>query len=197
MRVIAGEKRGMVLYSPKDQKVRPTADKVKGAIFNSIQNEISSASVFVDVFGGSGAMGIEALSRGAAEAWFFDCARESIALIKKNVQKAKYEKRAHICHCPAEKGLLLLEKNGIAADVFFLDPPYVKVKETIGLLEIIQGKKLLKKDGIIMIEHDKNDIIPSCIKNFLNIKTKTYGMTCISFYVFGEEAEIDKCERPE
>ncbi len=86
MRVIAGEKRGTKLVSIDGDFIRPTTDKVKGAVFNSVQVELREAQVFVDLFGGSGAMGIEALSRGIPQAYFFDISRNSIGIIKKNLK---------------------------------------------------------------------------------------------------------------
>jgi N6-adenine-specific methylase len=94
MRIIAGEKRGKKLVTITGDTIRPTADKIKGAIFNSLQNEIREAAVFVDLFSGTGAMGLEALSRGVALGYFFDCSSESIKTTKKNIDLLGYEDRS-------------------------------------------------------------------------------------------------------
>lgn len=182
MRVIAGEKRGMNLYSPEDQAVRPTTDKIKGAIFNSIQNHLYEAHVFVDLFGGSGAMGIEALSRGVAEAWFFDTAKASITLINKNLTKAGFNSRAHVIQTSANAGIQRLSQAGIQGDIFFLDPPYAMGKEIPEILTQIMEKKCLKNDGIIVIETDKNVIIPTIVDRLTCVRQKVYGITKISSY---------------
>lgn len=182
MRVIAGDKRGMVLYAPGDESVRPTSDKIKGAVFNSIQNRIQEARVFVDVFGGSGAMGIEALSRGVDCAWFFDTAKASIALINKNLNKAGYTDRAWVNHISAEGGLDRMAAAGIKGDIFFMDPPYAMGAMLPELMAKISLKKLLNKGGIIVIEHEKNVIIPNVVFDYTLIRQKNYGITCISMY---------------
>ena len=182
MRIIAGDKRGMRLAEPKDQRIRPTSDKIKGAVFNTIQMDLDTDSVFVDLFGGSGAMGIEALSRGAKEAWFFDIDRDSIALIRKNVQKAGYESCARIEPVSAMAGINMLASKNIQGDFFFLDPPYIKGEESIELIRAVSEKKVLKSHGIIMMEHDKSVIMPLSIGNFVKYKEKKYGITVISYY---------------
>ncbi|MDD4692107.1 MAG: 16S rRNA (guanine(966)-N(2))-methyltransferase RsmD [Eubacterium aggregans] len=185
MRVIAGEKRGMRLYEPGDERIRPTTDKIKGAIFNTIQMRLDGESIFVDLFGGSGAMGIEALSRGAREAWFFDVDTESIRLIEKNVEKAGFGNRARIGRMSAKAGIDRLAQGGVSCDFVFMDPPYVKGEESIALIEAMANKKILKSEGIIMMEHEKSVIMPLTICNFVKTKEKKYGNTVISYY--GEE----------
>lgn len=187
MRVIAGEKRGMTLHIPKGNDIRPTTDKIKGAVFNTIQSRIPGAEVFVDLFGGSGAMAIEALSRGVSEAWIFDCSSKSMDAIKKNIAKARYENRAHCRLITAERGLALLEAEGIQADLIFMDPPYVDGKECVKLMAAVDEKKILKTGGLVVIEHEKSVIIPLSVQSFTQIKEKHYGRTAISYYVGSEE----------
>ena len=182
MRVIAGDKRGLVLFSPSDEAVRPTSDKIKGAIFNSLQNRLPEVSVFVDVFGGSGAMGIEALSRGVDRAWFFDTAKASINLINKNLNKAGYTDRARVLHMSAAAGLDRMAAAGVTGDLFFMDPPYRMGDAIPELMTKIFHKKLLNRGGIIVIEHEKNVIIPKVVCGFELTREKTYGITCISMY---------------
>ncbi len=182
MRVIAGEKRGLKLSAIKGDWIRPTSDKVKGAVFNSIQLRVSEAEVFVDLFGGSGSMGIEALSRGIPKAYFFDISRDSIEIIRKNLKLAGYEKRGEVRHCSAEEGISMLADRGIRCDVIFMDPPYKDGEDMIRLLEKISDKKILNSDGIIMMEHEKSVIMPLGINLFEKTKEKKYGSTLISYY---------------
>lgn len=182
MRIIAGEKRGMKLMEPKDQRIRPTSDKIKGAIFNTIQMSLAGSAVFVDLFGGSGAMGIEALSRGVASAWFFDTDGDSVALMEKNLEKTGFTGRSHLHRCSATAGIAMLSTRQVACDFIFMDPPYVKGSEAIALIESIASKKILKSDGIIMMEHEKSVIMPLTIADYVKIKEKRYGITVISYY---------------
>lgn len=182
MRVIGGERRGLKLNAPRGKAVRPTADKVKGAIFNTIQWELASAEVFVDCFGGSGAMAIEALSRGVKTAWIFDTAPASIDLIHSNLHKARYENRAHCLKTDARSGIDILAAKGVAADLIFMDPPYAMAAASARLCGQIVAKKILKSTGIIMIEHEKSVIMPVVCSTLKHCKQKSYGITVVDYY---------------
>jgi len=182
MRVIAGEKRGMKLTVPPGKDIRPTTDKVKGAVFNTIQMALHGAQVFVDLFGGSGAMGIEALSRGVEEAWFFDISPKSMAVVEANLKRAGFGHRAHCRVMAADEAIRHLAARGIQCDFVFMDPPYAQGGESVDLITSIIDKKIMKSDGIIMMEHEKSVIMPLAIKNFEKYKEKRYGITLISYY---------------
>ena len=182
MRITGGERRGMKLIEPKGQDVRPTTDKVKAAIFNAIQWDVRDAAVFVDCFGGTCAMALEALSRGVKRAWIFDNARASIQLIRKNVAKAHYTDRAHIVEGPADRGLDRLAAAGVRADLIFMDPPYRMTEAPVELAHQISDKKIMNSGGILMIEHEKSVIMPLTMGYFTQIKHKTYGITAADFY---------------
>ncbi len=185
MRVIAGEKRGLKLIAPKGDAVRPTADKVRGAVFNTLQNRVPGA-VFVDLFGGSGAMSVEAVSRGASEAWIFDIAAQSLKAIKSNITRAGFDSRIHIKKKSADKAADTLAKNGVHCDILFLDPPYADVSRYWEAAEAFIQKKIIKNDGIILIEHEKSVIMPLAISCFTQTKSKRYGITRITYYERGE-----------
>lgn len=180
MRIIGGEKKGLVLSSIKGDWIRPTSDKIRGAIFSSVLNYIDTDSIFVDCFSGSGAMSIEALSRGFKTAYLFDKNKKSIEIIKANLKKAQYLKHTHIYQCSALEGLKKLEKDDVIADFIFMDPPYKKINLVFELLEYINQKNLLSPHGIIVIEHDKSDIINQSINYFHLLKEKSYGNTTIT-----------------
>lgn len=182
MRVIAGEKRGKKLVGFKGDWIRPTTDKVKGAVFNCIQSELRNTTTFVDLFGGSGAMGIEALSRGVPVAYFFDIARESIAIIQKNLKITDFVRQAVVCNLSAEKAITYLCKNSVKCDIIYMDPPYQDGKNMIILAEKILEKEILNSDGIIVMEHEKSVIMPLEINSLIKYKEKKYGSTIISFY---------------
>ena len=185
MRVIAGEKRGMRLTAPKGSAVRPTGDKVRGAVFNTLQNRVPEA-VFVDLFGGSGAMSIEAVSRGAQQAWIFDIAVESIKAIKTNVDRAGFNDRVLIHKKSADKAPDILKNSEVICDILFLDPPYADLSRYLPVVEDCVQKKIIKNDGIILIEHEKSVIMPISVSDFRQTKTKRYGITMITYYERGE-----------
>lgn len=182
MRVIAGEKRGLKLSIPKGEDIRPTTDKIKGAIFNTLQWDLPDADVFVDCFGGSGAMAIEALSRGVREAYIFDASAKSIQAIQDNVKKAHYENRAHVMKIMAQAGIDRLSASGIQADFVFMDPPYRMKQAPVDLMMQIVDKKMLKSTGIVVIEHAKSVIMPVTLSGLRRVKQKHYGITSIDYY---------------
>lgn len=182
MRIIAGEKRGLKLMMPAGDAIRPTTDKVRGAIFNTLQTVLGEAEVFVDLFGGSGAMALEALSRGIPEAWIFDVSKASMAVIKKNIEKAGYTDRVHCGLMSARAAVSYLADRGGTGDLIFMDPPYAEGDASLALIEAIWDKKILKSDGFIMMEHEKSVIMPLCIKGYQRLKEKKYGITVISYY---------------
>ena len=157
MRITGGERRGMKLIEPKGQDVRPTTDKVKAAIFNAIQWDVRDAAVFVDCFGGTGAMALEALSRGVKRAWIFDSARTSIQLIRKNVAKAHYTDRAHIVEGPADRGLDRLAAVGVRADLVFMDPPYRMLEVYPQAAQALRDGGLLTAEALLVMEHRATD----------------------------------------
>lgn len=187
MRIISGKKKGLNLTAIKGDWIRPTTDKVRGAIFSSVLNYISDEGVFVDCFAGSGAMSIEALSRGFEHAYLFDNNKKSIQIIKENLKKANYLKETTVLLSSAIKGLRFLKDNNIKADFFFMDPPYKKFEIIFELLEYISNNSLLSPEGVIVLEHDRNDIINGTINNFLILKEKTYGSTTITILKINEK----------
>ncbi|MGV8904977.1 MAG: 16S rRNA (guanine(966)-N(2))-methyltransferase RsmD [Acetobacterium sp.] len=182
MRVIAGDKRGKKLVSIPGDKIRPTTDKVKGAIFSSLQADLRNAGVFVDLFSGSGAMGIEALSRGIETAYFFDVSQESIDIINKNISLTGYESRARVFKMPGIKGLEMLSQKKVSCDIVFLDPPYVQGEGMGKILELISEKEILSENGKVVIESEKSVIIPLEKNNLICYKSKKYGISMISYY---------------
>jgi len=195
MRIIAGEKRGKKLVTITGDTIRPTADKIKGAIFNSLQNEIREAAVFVDLFSGTGAMGLEALSRGVALGYFFDCSSESIKTTKKNIDLLGYEDRFRVFNQSARSGVEMLTRDQVQCDIIFMDPPYCQVDEIYQLLEMISEKEILTENGKLVIETEKSVIMP-LVKNKLTCyKSKKYGITTISYYS-RENYEHKNCSLP-
>ena len=189
MRIITGEYRGRKLETPIGYDVRPTTDKVKEAIFNLLQNDIYGA-VCVDLFAGTGSLGLEALSRGAEKCYFCDNARASLNLVKTNVKICKAEDKSIILAGDYTKTLNRIKDK---VDIFFLDPPYHD-----GLYEnclsLIEELDLLQDDGIIVAEHGKYDEMPEQIGNLVKVKERRYGKIIVSIYQYAVEEE-QKCQK--
>jgi 16S rRNA (guanine(966)-N(2))-methyltransferase RsmD len=176
MRVITGSARGRALETLKGGDiVRPTTDKVKEAVFSSIQFEIEGRD-FIDVFAGSGQMGIEALSRGAKSAIFVDSSKKAIAVIERNLKVTNLQQFATII---CADSLSYLRSAPREYDIAFLDPPY----ET-GILQqalpIIAQK--MKKTGVIICESALNDKLLQKYYNFTLDRERTYGKIRVSTY---------------
>lgn len=152
MRVISGKSRGKKLVSLEGDNTRPTLDRVKEALFNKIQFNIQD-SIVLDLFAGSGALGIETLSRGAKEVVFCDKVPEAINVIKQNVTNTNNLDRSIIINKDYKEVLENLSNQKKKFDIIFLDPPY-KTNLAIESLQKIIMSKLLTEDGIIIIETD-------------------------------------------
>lgn len=150
MRVIAGSARSIQLRTVEGRDVRPTTDRIKETLFNMIAPEIYGCS-FLDLFAGSGAIGIEALSRGAKEAYFVDRSRKSADCIRGNLQKTRLEDRAHLMIMDCMTAIRKLNGSGQHFDIIFLDPPYRREfeKQTI---ELLSGTSCIDSSTLIIAE---------------------------------------------
>lgn len=152
MRVISGTAKGCRLNSIEDKTTRPTLDRVKEPLFSIIQAYLPEANV-LDLFAGSGALGIESLSRGSKHCTFCDKSPKSIQMLKENVKKTKMEAKSTIINKDYKKCLLELENP---YDIIFIDPPYKK-DIAVEAIKKIMELKLLAKDGIIILETDEEE----------------------------------------
>lgn len=150
MRVISGLRRGLKLKSPEGLGTRPTTDRVKESVFNLIQFYFPAERV-LDLFAGSGALGIEALSRGASYCDFVDADQGAVALVKENLSAAHFEGQAGVHFVNAEH---FLSKVSAPYDVIFLDPPYNKGLLT-PMIHTIYERDLLKEGGILVVETER------------------------------------------
>ena len=184
MRIITGIYKGRKLESPVGYEVRPTSDKVKEAVFNLLMNDIWD-SVCVDLFAGTGNLGLEALSRGAKRCYFCDNSRQSLELVIKNVKKCGAEDKSVILAGDYSRALGRIREQ---ADIFFLDPPYSSgVYEKC--LEQIDTLDLLSHEGIIVAEHGTREEMPQRVGRLIRVKERKYGRVMISIYRYAEEAE--------
>lgn len=156
MRIIAGSARGRVLKSPRSNRIRPTADKVKAAFYSMTGISTIREAKFLDLFAGTGNMGIEALSRGAKKCVFVDRDKKSAGLIKENVHLLGFEKKAEILTSDARLALKILAKNEETFNVIYIDPPY-RVNQVDIVIQLIDSYKLLEAGGLIGVERDRRD----------------------------------------
>lgn len=172
MRVIGGRYRGKKLSSLEGETTRPTLDRVKESVFNMAMPWVYDA-VVLDLFGGSGAMGIEAVSRGAKKAYINDSARNAVQVIRDNVKSVGCVENVEISELNWESMLNNALQKGITFDIIILDPPYSN--DYIGNC-VEKCRKLLNDGGVIIIEHDENTIFYKDV-----IKSKKYGKVYITF----------------
>ena len=180
MRIISGIARGTKLYTLEGENTRPTLDRVKEPLFSIIQNEIKDA-VVLDLFSGSGALALEALSRGAQKAFLCDKSYAAIDIIKKNISKTHLEEKTKVLCMDYQKCIDSINEK---IDLIFIDPPY-KLNIAIKAVEIILEKDLLSEDGLIVIETDDEQRelqeIKNIEKNIEIVNLRTYGRVKLIF----------------
>lgn len=177
MRVIAGTAKGVHLESPKDGRIRPTLDRVRESLFNILAPRIPDAR-FLDLFAGTGANGIEALSRGAAFCEFIDSAREARTVIEANLVLAKVRERGSILACTLPQGLSELSEG---YDMVFADPPY-EFDQHRELLARLGRKGLLVAGGCVIVEHEVSNALEERVGSFTRYRLSRYGRVALSFY---------------
>lgn len=180
MRVIGGSAGGRVLSVPKGARVRPTADRVKEAVFSILTSRLGTLQGLsvLDVFAGTGNVGIEALSRGAAKAFFIDNHPESLKMIQKNLQTTGFENKAELIRQDALKGIESLHIRKEAFDFIFVDPPYNEITLTEKVLQQIAELHLTVPGGMIVTE-TANKTLLNCPEQLSILDKRTYGDTAI------------------
>lgn len=177
MRIIAGEWKGRKLITPKDENVRPTTDKVKEAIFSMLMPWLPN-SVVLDLFAGTGSLGLEAVSRGAKRAYFVDKDRRSIALIRDNVKRCGAEDRSVILCSDHASALSRIHDT---VDIVFLDPPY-KAGLMTDCLYLLGSSGIVPEGGLVAAEHGADEHLPVEIAGFRKIRDRRYGKVGVSVY---------------
>ncbi len=183
MRVISGSARGLKLNAPEGLSTRPTTDRIKESLFNIIAFELYG-SRFLDLFSGSGGIGIEALSRGAAKAVFVDDAKSSVDIINSNLKKARLSDKALVIQKKADAAISYLQKKGEVFDIIFMDPPYNRGFINSTLYSILVSN-ILSPDGFIIAEQSIEDDIPQ-IDGLEVYRIKDYKITKMTFLKYAE-----------
>jgi 16S rRNA (guanine(966)-N(2))-methyltransferase RsmD len=180
MRVISGLYRGRVLKSPPDNRTRPTSDRLRETLFNVLSPRIDEETRFLDICAGTGGVGIEALSRGAAFITFVDRSKKSCALIEENLDKLNVpESQTEIMGLDAENFTGREHPQGW--DIAYFDPPY-ESDYSIVLHEFGFNKTLLNETGILVVEHHTKKQIPDAIGDLRRWRVLKQGETSLSFY---------------
>jgi len=179
MRIIGGEFKGRKLAAFRGTATRPTADRLRESIFNIRASSIQDA-VVLDLFAGTGALGLEALSRGAATAFFIDSEIPAVKIIEKNIESCRVTNRARVIRWDIRRNLNCLSPGVPVFDLVFMDPPYNADLVAPALQHLItQG--VLKNNASIIVEHASTEPIASGIAGFVMTDQRIYGKTVVSF----------------
>jgi 16S rRNA (guanine966-N2)-methyltransferase len=185
MRVVSGSLKGKALKAVPGNSTRPTTDKVKEAIFNMI-GPYFDGGIGLDLFAGSGGLGIEALSRGLDKMIFVDRDVKAIQTIRENIHNCGLDDLVEVYRNDAERAVKAVAKRGHLFHYIFLDPPYKK-QQLQKLLELFGEYSLLSKDGVIVCEHGSEIVLPDRVGSFVKSKYEKYGIIAVSVYLYGEE----------
>jgi 16S rRNA (guanine(966)-N(2))-methyltransferase RsmD len=182
MRIISGTSKGRKLATPKGSSVRPTSDRVKESIFNILGGEVEGKTV-LDLFAGTGNLGIEALSRGATKAVFVEKGWQALRLIRQNLLQCGMIEHAEIISKDALRSIGFLNQRGDSFDLILMDPPYEK-----GLIQRILNKlhahPIYRDDSILVIEHGRRESLPEQLRDWELIRQRRIGDTVVSFLKF-------------
>ena len=185
MRIVAGEYSSRRIEAPKGKTTRPTLDKVREAVFSSLGGYLDDG-MFLDLYAGSGANGLEAVSRGASGAVFVDVSRGAVEVIRRNIRTLGCEDRCRVLPVSEKKALLKLREEKAKFRYVYLDPPYEKQinEEILGLL---QEYDILEEDAVVVIESLKEDVYAERIGALACYRKAVYGITATHYYRLEKE----------
>jgi 16S rRNA (guanine966-N2)-methyltransferase len=187
MRIIAGTFRSRQLKSLKGMAMRPTSDKLRETLFN-VLGELVVDARFVDLFAGTGAVGIEALSRGAREAIFVEKHPPAIALIKRNLESLDIQKGARVLKSDALQALKQIADEPAAAsasmEILFLDPPYAQKEQYGNVLSFLGGANLLVENAVVIAEHPRSLDLPETFGKLERVRVLRQGDAALTFFRF-------------
>ena len=180
MRVLSGKAKGRRLFSVKGFNTRPTSEKVKGSIFDILSCDFEGQEV-LDLFAGTGSLGIEALSRGALKAVFIESNRQALSALEKNLRNSGFFDQSWIMKTTVERGIRVLEKRANRFDLIFMDPPYDRgfLNSTLAM---VSRSNILKDSALVIVEHSSSDSLECSIKRLALNDQRRYGNTLVSFF---------------
>jgi 16S rRNA (guanine966-N2)-methyltransferase len=180
MRVIAGKLRGRTLLAVRGLKVRPSSDRVKESLFNILAPRIVDVR-FLDLFAGTGSIGIEALSRGVTEVVFVEQDRDAIRCLQRNLEICRLEQGFEVIRQPVTRALREMDAEGRVYDLVFLDPPY-QADLYSSAMELLGAGNLVAADGWVIAEHDRRLELADQYGKLRGFRTQFIGDTALSFY---------------
>lgn len=180
MRVVSGDLKGRILKAVPGTSTRPTTDKVKESLFNMI-GPYFTGGIGLDLFAGSGGLGIEALSRGLDKVLFVDREPKAIHIVNENLKSCGLEEKAEVYRNDSIRALKAIKKRSLAFDYIFLDPPYKK-QQLVRLLEFISKENLVLEDGLIICEHGSDIQLPPNVGRLKQTRNEKYGIIGITLY---------------
>lgn len=183
MRIIAGSMRSRTIAAPKGTDTRPTLDRTRESLFNIIAGNCPDAKV-LDLYGGSGALALESISRGAKSAVVCDCSREAAKAIRQNIETLKVGEQVRFLFMQDLQAVHLLGREKAQFDLVFLDPPYRL--STDPACKAMMEAGILEEDALVVIEHDVR-VVPAPGENYQLIDKRQYRDTAISFYHFNNK----------
>jgi len=181
MRVVGGTYRSRALKSLRGRALRPTSARLRETLFDILGPTVEG-SVFVDVYAGTGAVGIEALSRGARQAIFIENHAAAVKLIRSNLNSLRMASKADILTMDALRGLELLSSRRLHAQFFFLDPPYADEEEYERVLDFLDRSPMLTPGGRVIVEHPKRRALPDYLESLERVRVVGQGDAALSFY---------------
>jgi 16S rRNA (guanine966-N2)-methyltransferase len=187
MRVIAGTYRSRHLLPVGKLHLRPTSDRLRETLFDILGPRLSG-SCFLDLFAGTGAVGIEALSRGASSVYFADHGAAACALIRRNLEILEITAGAEILKVDALRAIEFLTSRGVAADLIFLDPPYDDPEAEKRVLARLETSSIVAPRAVIIAEHLRRATPPPAFSRLICIRTVLQGDAALSFYVLAAPA---------
>jgi 16S rRNA (guanine(966)-N(2))-methyltransferase RsmD len=184
MRIIAGKFRSRRLTSLQGDAIRPTSDRLRETLFNVLTPGNPAAlegSVWIDLFAGTGAVGIEALSRGAAMVYFIDPSKDAVELIRHNLQSLGVDQNFQVLQQKAERAISALDRQQVRADFIFLDPPYA-LRDSYQTTLATLGNSLLTEKALVIVEHEKKNVIAEEYGGLRRTRKLEQGDAALSFY---------------
>jgi 16S rRNA (guanine966-N2)-methyltransferase len=181
MRVIAGKFRSRRLKGPGKLPLRPTSDRLRETLFNILGPSVED-SLFVDLFAGTGAIGIEALSRGARDVFFVESHAATARLIRENLKALDVSEGIELMESDALRALEALASRHLLADFIFLDPPYADGDEHVRILEFLDSSHLVAPSGLVIAEHHGKTALPDRLYRLERVRLLEQGDTALSFY---------------
>jgi 16S rRNA (guanine966-N2)-methyltransferase len=181
MRIISGEYGSRRLKGPGTLRLRPTSDRLRETLFDILGADVED-SLFVDAFAGTGAVGIEALSRGARKVFFFENHPRAVKLVRQNLERLAIGGGAEIMEGDALRGLERIAARHLLADFIFLDPPYTEAAEHSRVLDFLDGSRLLPPLGQVIVEHHRKVELPARLEKLERIRIVEQGDATLSFY---------------